>query len=101
MLKEIIDHLTDVDNQDIDEHDREHEGIYLRLCAAIYGNNRKETGEVLDYVSGRINKKLLSIHPKWLVFIQRVRDECDVFRQYQPTEFISLKTLTDKGFVLT
>ncbi len=84
-LKEVIDHLTDVDNKYIDDDYRENEDIYLRLCAAIYGNNLEETTDVLDYVSGRINKKLMSTHPRLLVSIQRVRDECDVFRQHQPT----------------
>jgi hypothetical protein len=83
-LKELIDYLTDSNNINIDEYYRTKSASYLRLCAAIYGSNDKQTDEILDYANQRLKGKLKPIIPFQLKEIQRIKTECDAFRAFQP-----------------
>ena len=76
-LKLVIDCLSDENNTDVASFIRSSEDIYLRLCAAVYGDHHKETEEVMDYVKQSVGKQLKPIHPRLLPYIQKIRSECE------------------------
>jgi hypothetical protein len=83
-LKLVIDYLTDSNNLETVDDVQDEESIYLRLCAAIYGHNLKETKEVIDYVRHKRGDKLRPCCTYELNEVQRIRSECDAFRALQP-----------------
>jgi hypothetical protein len=83
-LKKVIDYLIDSDSDDIRKNYRNSEATYLQLCAAIYGDNLKETQEIMDYVRQKNESTLRAVRPHQINTIQRIRIECEAFRASQP-----------------
>jgi hypothetical protein len=83
-LKRAIDYLIDSENE-TEAYARTNEAIYLKLCAATYGNNNKETDEVMDYVRQKMGDEFICADDFHWVEVQRIRDECDAFRKSQPS----------------
>ncbi len=84
-LKRVIDYLIN-SKSEIEAYARTNEVTYLKLCAAIYGNNSKETAEVMDYVSRKMGDELVPVDNFDRVEVQRIKDECDMFRGFQPSD---------------
>ena len=82
-LKSVIDRLSKNDSG-IRNSRRNDGSIYLRLCAAIYGDNLEETEEVMDYVREKRGEEFEELQPFQLPEVQRIRSECEAFRVSQP-----------------
>jgi hypothetical protein len=80
-LRELIDYVTDSGCPDVSCSCRVNESTYLTFCAAIYGENLKETEEVMDYVRKKVDLRL--VRASQMRDIQRIRSECEAFRAYQ------------------
>lgn len=97
LLKLIIDYLIAHRNEPQLRLSCDTDGYIFRfLLAAVYGNNEKETQEVLAYIQQELGVEFKAVHPNSYLHIQKIMGACDAHMRFRPES----ESLLDSSFHL-